>query len=284
MTQQTLAPQQQLDLPSLHARLLACLGAAAPAFQFGIDAQARIIARLYRCELHSHFLPIVDAARPTQVYGHQGRLVGREGNNAHMKSSELQDVARSCGVIQQFNYVDNALHLCNYFLHAPDTYRLHLAPAPALFADIGGFCEQLAGLLALLSVAPDRLTLRIPDSLLVSFKSAAPLLPLIAVHGFRLALGLPKRFDLLRKLRQVQAIHLVQFDPGKRSRESNINQLMQQIGGLGAITLCSNILDPRQNEKLVEAGASLLCGLGIAPPSAHISPGLLPPFPWAKQA
>lgn len=284
MSTQTLAPPPQLDLPSLHARLLACLGAAAPAFQFSIDVQSRIIARLYRCELHSHFLPIVDAARPTHVYGHQGRLVGREGNNTHMKSSELQDVARSCGVIQQFYYVDNALHLCNYFLHAPASYRLHLAPTSAVFADIESFCKQLTALLALLNVAPDRLTLRIPDSLLVTFKSAAPLLPAIAVHGFRLAIGMPRRFDLLRKLRQIQAIHVVQFDPGKRSRESNVNQLMQQIGSLGAITLCSNILDPRQNEKLAEAGASLLCGLGIAPPSAHIAPGLLPPFPWANRA
>lgn len=282
MTTQTLAQPRQTP-PSPHTRLLARLSAVAPAFLFKIDTRSRIVASLYRCELHSHFQAIVDAARQSRVYGHQGRLIGREGSNAHLKAGELQDVARSCGLLAQFHLVESALHLCNYFQHAPGDYRLHLAPPAAAFTDTGVFCAELAALLQILDVAPERLTLRLPDVLLTSVKNTGPLLEPIDRHGFRLALGLPRRFDLLRKLRQLQAIHLVQFDPNKRARESNLNQLMQQIASLGAIPLCSNILDPRQNEKLADAGARLLTGLGIAPPSAHIAPGLLPPFPWANQ-
>lgn len=258
------------------------LSLQAPAFKLKRAEDGRISASLFRCEIGSHFQPLVEAARNSRVFGHQTRLSAREQADKSLSLNEMLDIARSCDVLAQLQWLDVALHVANYFVRAPTTYTLFVSPAAEVFDDITAFATQLGELLSLLQIAPQRLVVRIPDKLLASVKATGPLLEALKQQGLGIAVGLPKRFDLLKKLEQLHRIGFVLFDPSKRARESNINQLIRQINSIGSMTVCTGILDPRNNDKLAEAGAGLLIGHGIAPPSAHIFPGLLPPFPWAR--
>lgn len=260
---------------------LALVAQYAPAFRLKISEDGRIRASLFRCEVGSHFQPVVEAARNSRVFGHQTRLSASENRPKPLTVNEITDIARSCDVLVQLQWLDVALHAANYFGHAPASYALFVSPAAELFTDARQLSCRLRALLDSLDIAPQRLVVRVPDKLIVSLKFTGPLLQALAEQGFGIALGLPKRFELLRKLEQQQHIDFVLLDPVKRARDSNLPLLLTQIRSIGATPLCHGILDPRNNEKLADAGAGLLVGLGIAPPSAHIHPGVLPPFPWA---
>lgn len=181
---------------------LALVAQHAPAFRLKIGEDGRIRASLFRCEIGSHFQPVVEAARNSCVFGHQTRLSASENRPKPLTVNEITDIARSCDVLAQLHWLDVALHAANYFGNAPAGYSLFVSPAAELFADARQLSGRLRALLDSLEVAPQRLVVRLPDKLIVSLKCTGPLLQAVAGQGFGIALGLPKRFDLLRKLEQ----------------------------------------------------------------------------------